>query len=407
MPPKRLKVKRGSVTVNVYPTPTGDHMAWTVSYHFAGKRKRIKKSKKSDALSIAEEIAENLNNANASGLKVDEADAASFARAKEILSTTGKPIELAVAEYVEATAILEEVPLLEAVRHYKQMHPRGLTARKVIEVVNEMLKVKEQDGLSKVWVRDLRQMLRKFSEAFDVNILNLQGPSIDAWIRSLNTSARTRKNYRTSLLTLTSFAKQRGYLPRQWHQLDAVSDPKILTGKIEIFTPQELQQLLQGSPIKFRPFLAIAAFAGVRSAEICRMTWSDVNWDKNHLTLRSSITKTGRKRQPPILPNLRQWLRPHYQDHGPICPWKNYVNVLTRIAKDVGIRWRQNALRHSYISYRVAQTSNEAQVALEAGNSVSMIHQNYLELVTRSDADAWFGIVPNDAEQDILKLKFR
>jgi hypothetical protein len=35
--------------------------------------------------------------------------------------------------------------------------------------------------------------------------------------------------------------------------------------------------------------------------------------------------------------------------------------------------WKHNALRHSFISYRVADIQNVAQVALEAGNSPGMI----------------------------------
>ena len=56
--------------------------------------------------------------------------------------------------------------------------------------------------------------------------------------------------------------------------------------------------------------------------------------------------------------------------------------------------WKHNALRHSFISYRVAQTQNVAQVALEAGNSPGMIFQHYRELVRPDAAKAWFAIVP-------------
>jgi len=35
--------------------------------------------------------------------------------------------------------------------------------------------------------------------------------------------------------------------------------------------------------------------------------------------------------------------------------------------------WKHNALRHSFISYRLAAVQNTAQVALEAGNSPQMI----------------------------------
>ena len=56
--------------------------------------------------------------------------------------------------------------------------------------------------------------------------------------------------------------------------------------------------------------------------------------------------------------------------------------------------WKHNALRHSFISYRVAQIKNMAEVALEAGNSPGMIFKHYHELVQPDAAKAWFAIVP-------------
>ena len=60
--------------------------------------------------------------------------------------------------------------------------------------------------------------------------------------------------------------------------------------------------------------------------------------------------------------------------------------------------WKHNALRHSFISYRVAQIQNVAQVALEAGNSPRMVFSNYRELVRPKDAEAWFGLKPASVE---------
>ena len=56
--------------------------------------------------------------------------------------------------------------------------------------------------------------------------------------------------------------------------------------------------------------------------------------------------------------------------------------------------WKKNALRHSYISYRVAEVQDVPKVALEAGNSGQMIFQHYRELVQAKDAKEWFGIMP-------------
>ena len=61
--------------------------------------------------------------------------------------------------------------------------------------------------------------------------------------------------------------------------------------------------------------------------------------------------------------------------------------------------WRQNALRHSFISYRVAETGDVARTALEAGNSPKMIFRHYREVVDEEAAKAWFSITPPDGWQ--------
>ena len=62
-------------------------------------------------------------------------------------------------------------------------------------------------------------------------------------------------------------------------------------------------------------------------------------------------------------------------------------------------KWKHNALRHSFISYRVADIQNVAQVALEAGNSPQMIFQHYRELVRPAEAKAWFTIEPDNGKK--------
>ena len=59
--------------------------------------------------------------------------------------------------------------------------------------------------------------------------------------------------------------------------------------------------------------------------------------------------------------------------------------------------WKSNALRHSYASYRLADLKDTARVALEMGNSPSMLFRNYRELVTEKQAMDWFSVLPAKA----------
>ena len=61
------------------------------------------------------------------------------------------------------------------------------------------------------------------------------------------------------------------------------------------------------------------------------------------------------------------------------------------------MRWKKNALRHSYISYRVAESADVARVADESGNSPAIIKANYLKRVKPDQAAEWFNVMPAGA----------
>ena len=72
--------------------------------------------------------------------------------------------------------------------------------------------------------------------------------------------------------------------------------------------------------------------------------------------------------------------------------------LVTALARALKLEWPRNVLRHSYISYRIATVKSADQVALEAGNSPSVIFKNYRELATEEQANEWFGILPKEGQ---------
>ena len=96
----------------------------------------------------------------------------------------------------------------------------------------------------------------------------------------------------------------------------------------------------------------------------------------------------------PLLPNLRAWLEPIRKAEGSVCCLPNVHFRLNYLGDKSGIGWRQNALRHSFASYRLAEIQDAAKVALEMGNTPEKLFRHYRELVTPDAAKAWFAIVP-------------
>jgi integrase len=239
-----------------------------------------------------------------------------------------------------------------------------------------------------------------FSKSFSCNIGNVNDTDISGWLRGLDVSGRTRNNYRMAIISLFKFAVAQGYIPKDHLDSDKIASAKKRTGAIEIFSPNQIAALLAGADDETRPFIALGAFAGLRSSEIERLDWSNIDLQRNYVTVHAH-KGTAQRRLVPILTNLREWLLPIAKPQGQFWRFKNTQKPIARLTKKTGIPWKTNALRHSFISYRVAQIQNVAQVALECGNSPQMIFRNYRELVKPSDAESWFAIAPVKSENII------
>ena len=70
------------------------------------------------------------------------------------------------------------------------------------------------------------------------------------------------------------------------------------------------------------PYLAVAAFAGLRAAEIKPLDWSEVHLagDEKFIEVKASKSKTASRRLVPIVPSLAVWLMPFAQSSGPLVP---------------------------------------------------------------------------------------
>ena len=398
-------VKRGHTIVKIYKTPSNGCDSFTVSYYLGQKRQRKTFGNLKLAVTEAETVANKLSLGELDVLTLSSQDRLAYVRAVEALKPTGVPLEMAALQFAEAVKVMNSGSLLEAARLFARQHPQNLPRRSVSEVVEELLRAKVADGMSGVYVQDLRSRLGRFGRYFKMPVSMVSLIEIDDFLRSLELSGRSRNNYRRAIATLLYFSEARGYVVKGAVDVEAVSVAKEAGGAIEIFTPEEMARVLDQAEPALIPFLAIGAFAGLRHAEIARLDWSEIRLADGFIEVKASKAKTASRRLVPIPDNLKEWLAPHQKPNGKVCLHMSMSKQLLQVAKAVQEKWRQetpsgsfkwkhNALRHSFISYRVAAIQNVAQVALEAGNSPQMIFRHYRELVRPADAVKWFSIMP-------------
>jgi len=290
--------------------------------------------------------------------------------------------------------------------------------RTVTEVYREFLVAKGASGCSQTYLDDCRLRLVRFAKDFQMPISEVRTRDMEEWLFALTTSLVTRENFRRLIITLFNFARRRGYLPRD-RETEAkwLEKPKLVGRPIQIFTTSELTELLEASEGQARLAIALGAFTGIRSAEMLRLSWEDFNWAEEVIDLGSDKTKTASRRLVPILPALRAWIGPSVKKFGPVLSYSlpaclaeafgSAAKKATKLRKSIDpdapkLAWKQNALRHSYGSYRLAIVPDAAKVSLEMGNSPQKMFSNYRKVVTKAQGEAWFAIRPKMPENLIL-----
>lgn len=398
MRPSRFpqRIKRGSCVVSIYKTPTRGYDAFTVvHYDSSGARCRRMFNKFADAHQAAKDTAAELASGKPEVHVLTGHDLMVYRRALKALNGTGVDLDSAASQFARATNLLPGVTLIEAVNVYKAAAQGPTIKRKLVpEVVEELLTAKRDKGRSELYIKDLRLRLQRVAKAFDGPLADLTSESIDNFLLGIDAAPRTRNNFRLVIGTLLRFGQVRGYVAKDHRGITDIEKSTHTDGEILVFTPSEMTTLLNSAKPGLVPALALGCFAGVRPEEIKRIEWSDIHLGEGHIEIRAAKAKTRVRRLVPVSLNLRAWLLPYARPDGPVQPFVNLGNQFLKLAKKAKVPWKRNGLRHSFISYRVAQTQNVAMVALEAGNSPAIISRNYLKHVSRADAERWFGIVP-------------
>lgn len=407
------------VNIPLYLSPLRGKESYILAYYAEGQRKRERVSSLEGARKRAKQLISDLNLGNVHVAKFTLKQTAAITDAVDIIRPFNVTITEVARQYAEARRLLGETSILQAAeffaKHRDEENSRGALQQITLpDLVTKYLAaiVKKK---SKRYVEDLTSKLKKIAKAFTGPIRDIRADDIDKWLDGLTGAGdRTKNNYRMALVTLFSYARDKNHLPRgQQTEAEFVTrfdDKK--SGKIGIYTPKQFATLLRYVDERFVSFVALGGFAGLRSIEILRLEWEDIWFEKGFIEVGRDKSKTATRRLVPICPALEAWLKPHAKESGPILPdIRNEVHFtrLFHAAKETlndekgmpRVKLVHNGLRHSFCSYRMAETKSAAQVALEAGNSPKMLFEHYRELVTEAEAKEWFALTPAEVRKKI------
>jgi integrase len=353
--------------------------AWRVTGYVDGKRKAFWYSTERQARAEAgwrnREIA-------AYGTKVilDAPLRLDAARARDLLAGTGLSIVDAVR------LVLKQRDLVIKSRPFNAFASEYRT-----EIATRLA----EGGLRPRAAESLGETLRRMEGYFGETLLaGITPVALTGWLSGMPLALRSKKRHRGYANQILEAARRKGYLGANPMKEVGTFKENGDGEEISILTPEEVERLLKAAGEEMRPLYAIAAFAGVRWGEIARLDWSDIK--EREIVIRAATAKTRSRRVVEIPDNLKAFLEPCRGLGGPITRHpRSLERRRRRIEREAGlVPWKNNALRHSFISYFYAATHDENKTAALAGNSPDIVHRHYRALVSKEEATRYWAIVP-------------
>jgi integrase len=274
-------------------------------------------------------------------------------------------------------------------------------------LVDEYQENKHRAQVSAAYLDDIRQRLGAFNELFGTRtVKSLKSGEIEEWLHGLGLGPQTVINYRAILHAFFAFVVKGGYVEK--NPVSAIDKIRLANDAPEIFTPDELAKILTAAPPNLLPAIAIGAFAGLRTSELLRLEWSEVDLARCYIHVAARKSKSARRRLVKILPNLAAWLAPFTGSRDKVYANQKraYHHAIEDLVKTTKIKWAKNGLRHSFASYHLAKYANAADLMLQLGHTTTrLIFEAYREVVTPEAAERYWAIMPPATPANVVRME--
>jgi integrase len=310
------EISNGKQTVKLYCSVNRGKAMYQLAYYMGGRRVQKNFADKAEAKRVALAV---LGGLAEDALATPELE--SLVAARKVLAPD-YALHVAVEEHAQALAKLGKSTLREAVEFFLRHHRADMPRLPLSEISEQFARSREQSGLSPHYVFLCRKFTKKLAEAFPgLCLSDLTTAALDKWLGDLKLGATTKNDMRRVLGTCGNWAERHGHLLKGSSPFPGMVRYKEDKAPVSIFTPEQIASLLKKVDATLRPFVALGAFAGLRTAELQRMDWGDIDLDRGFITVAASKAKTRRRRLVPISENLKLWLTPircaTYQLMGP------------------------------------------------------------------------------------------
>jgi len=317
-----------------------------------------------------------------------------------------------IAEAAEAYNLLEgrNISLLAAVRAHLGIEDRRSASIPFRELCT--LYIESRQDCDERHLAGMRRTMDRFSLLHNRSVSDISHRDLEPLLNEIVPGGRNLPM--RHLRSFFNYGIKRGYLTdNPISRLDFVKpSPK----EVEVVSPEDVARML-GTALRndlgLLPYLVLGFFCGIRPiGELTLLQWSDVDLHAKSVTIRSTVSKTKRRRFPELSENAIAWLEA-YRQHGGVCEGpivtcdENALGMRRRQNRETaGItHWPNSAMRHSYCSYWLAVHKDINKLVLQSGHSsVDTMWRHYHRGTTEAEAKKFWAIMPPTSASNVVRM---
>ena len=300
--------------------------------------------------------------------------------------------------------------ILDAVNYYRA-HLNTLASSVSFSVLAEKIRAeykrrRENNETSDRNVETLESTLKKLERRFAAELVcNIRTEDLREWLTALPLAAKTRNTIRGYVRLVFTHAVDYGYTPANPALAIKKFRERYNEGEaIGILSAEDTEKLFRAAHPELIPFLTLWFFTGIRRRTLEKLDWSDVHLSEKRIIVPRHHGKNQRRYRVTLSENALEWLKPYEKESGSLLaiskapqsrgkPSEERTrDLIVAAAKEAGITLPDNVGRNTFISMHVAYHESIDKTALEADNSSEIIKKDYLDLVTREEAEKFWNI---------------
>jgi len=326
-----------------------------------------------------------------------------------------------VKDAERAFAKLGSRSLLEVVEYFLKNYREPVRQITVVDAINLFIKDREKQNRRPDTLRNLRGRLGMFSRLYgQKHVAEVNMDDCRDFVFRKGTGPRNQINDHRVVTNYFNWCVRRQFAVT--NNMATVDRPAVDSQEPSILSLADCRKLLAAARDykggMLLPYTVLSLFAGLRPAEVARLTWDRIDLVEGTVTLDGSMAKTRQRRIVKLPENAVAWLLP-------LAPKRQAFTTATfarqfgRVKYAAGFHgkdaakgedgqklrpWIQDYMRHTAISMYLAKHKHEGEAASWAGNSPNVIHRHYKGLVKEADATEFWTITPDTVKGEIVKL---